>query len=83
MCVFFKVLLNVLWRILVEYRMCVFGKVSVGDLGEYWVGIACIYWIRFCCVFYDVYWIYLVRFRWVFYGRYSVSIGYVYLVMFG
>ena len=39
MCVFGKVLLNVLWRVLGGYWMCVFGKVSLNALwrvlGEY------------------------------------------------
>ena len=47
--------------------MCVFGKVSVGDLGGYWVGIACMYWVRFCCVFYDVHWMYV-------FGNVSLSV---------
>jgi hypothetical protein len=60
MCVFFKVLLNVLWRILVEYRMCVFGRVSVGYLGGYWVGIACVYLVRFHFVFHGGYCMYIL-----------------------
>ena len=41
MCVFFKVLLSVLWRIFDEYWMCVFFKVLLSVLwrilGEYWM----------------------------------------------
>ena len=55
---FFKVLLNVLWRVLVEYRMCVFGNVSVrGVLGGYCMYIMgkvllCVLCVLDVCIWY-------------------------------